>query len=146
MRLQARIEIDRPADEVFAYLSNFENNPVWQGGMERARFLTEPPLRVGSKYEQVARFMGRDIVSKFEITALEEGRRVDIATYESTFPIQVSRRVEPLGEARSLVTAQIDGEPMKGLLAVFNPLMGWFAQRSVTGDYARLKELLEAGA
>lgn len=28
-----RQEIDRPADDVFAYVSDFENNPRWQRGV-----------------------------------------------------------------------------------------------------------------
>ena len=41
-------DCDRPADEVFAYLADAENNPTWQGGMVRCEWRTDPPLRVGS--------------------------------------------------------------------------------------------------
>ncbi len=41
------VEIDRSSDEVFAFISNFENNPKWQSGQLEARFSSEGPLRVG---------------------------------------------------------------------------------------------------
>ncbi|MCB9797649.1 MAG: SRPBCC family protein, partial [Alphaproteobacteria bacterium] len=36
-----QVEIQRPADEVFAYLADFENNPDWQGGMVACRWTSE---------------------------------------------------------------------------------------------------------
>lgn len=42
---------------VFEYISNFENNPIWQGGgMIEATFTSTGPLREGSTYDQVATF------------------------------------------------------------------------------------------
>ncbi len=145
LRLHADIEIHRPAAEVFDYLSNFENNPVWQDGMDRAWFTSEPPLAVGSTYEQVAHFLGREIKSSFEVIAFTPGESVEIKTVESTFDIQVVRRVEALSEQSCRVTADIDGAPLSFPFSIFNPIMGWMAQRSVTKDYAKLKTLLESG-
>ncbi len=142
MKLTADVEIARSAEEVFSYLSNFENNPAWQAGMVAARYTTEPPQRVGSTYEQEARFLGRPVITSFEITALEPGRSVSIESVVSTFPISVTRSVEPLGEGRCRVRAEIGGGP--GFpLSLFGPLLGWMAQRSVTRDYEKLKELME---
>jgi uncharacterized membrane protein len=145
MKLHARIEIERPAAEVFAFLSNFENNPRWQQGMRAARFITPPPIGPGSQYEQVARFLGRTITTRFEITDFQPGRSISIRSIESTFPIQVTRSVEPLDDGRTLVTADIRGGP-GGVFRPFAPLIRRLAQRSVTADYQRLKRLLESDA
>ncbi|MFT7520491.1 MAG: putative membrane protein, partial [Kiritimatiellia bacterium] len=125
MKLSARIEVARPIDEVFAYLSNFENNPIWQAGMESARWTSEPPLRVGSTYVQLARFMGREIRSNFEVVAYSPGRSVRIKTVQSTFDIDVTRSCQPLQNGGTLVTAAIDGVPLNFPFSVFNPLMAW---------------------
>lgn len=42
---------------------------------------------------QHARFLGRDIRSTFVVTECEPGRLIAIKSVESTFPIQVERRV-----------------------------------------------------
>lgn len=144
MELHARIEIARPAAEVFEYISNFERNPEWQSGMQAARFTSIGPLRVGSTYEQTARFLGREIRSTFEVTALMPGQSVSIATIESTFPIQVTRSVESAGESRCVVTAHIRGEPLPWYLAPLGPLIRRLGQRSVTSDYEGLKAALES--
>ncbi len=140
--MTAGIEIARPAAEVFEYIADFERNPSWQQGMKECRWTSDPPLRVGSTYDQKASFLGRAIESSFVVTALEPGASITIETTESTFPIKVTRAVEPRGDGSSYVSATIDGGP-GGVLAVLAPLMRLMAQRSVRGDYRRLKAILE---
>ena len=54
------IEIERSADDVFAFVSEFPNNPRWQRGQVSCTWTSEPPLRVGSTYDQHARFLGTE--------------------------------------------------------------------------------------
>ena len=143
LTMSASVEIARPAGPVFDYIANMELNPTWQRGMRECRFTSEPPLGTGSTYEQVASFLGRRIESSFVVTALEPGRSITIETVESTFPIKVTRTVEPLGDNRCRASATIEGGP-GGVMGLLAPLMKAIAQRSVRGDYARLRALLEA--
>lgn len=142
MKLTSSVEIDRPPEEVFAVISDFSRNPEWQKGMKSAHWTSEPPARVGSTYEQVARFLGRDVITIFEVTAYEPDRSVTIESRESSFPITVIRSVEPLGPDRSRVTAHIVGEPGR-FFRLFGPVLRAMAERSVRGDYERLRRLLE---
>lgn len=144
MELGAVREVARPADEVFAFFADASNNPRWQKGMVSCEWTSEPPVDVGSTYEQRARFMGRDIVSTFVVTRLEPGRLIEITTLESTFPIQVVRTVEPIDEDVCRVSAVITGGPDRGLLRLAAPLMRSRAQKSVDTDYDRLVQLLES--
>lgn len=141
--VRASVAIGRPAGRVFKYLSNLENNPAWQSGMRHARFTSDPPLRVGSTYEQEARFLGRRIVSTFEVTGLVPGESISIASTGGSFPIQVTRRVESISEFATRVTADISGQTGR-MFWVASPLLRWIVQRSVNKDYANLKRVLEA--
>ena len=143
--MTASREIDRPVDEVFAFFADASNNPRWQNGMVSCEWTSEPPIRMGSSYEQHARFMGRDVVSTFAVTAHEPGRMITIETIESTFPIKVVRTMEPVGGSSCRVTATITGGPEKGPLKWLEPLVGRRAQKSVDADYDRLVTLLESG-
>ena len=71
-RVAIDITIERAADEIFAYISNFENNPLWQGGMKEARFTSSGPLAVGSTYQQVASFLGRRIETNFQVLEYDQ--------------------------------------------------------------------------
>lgn len=142
MRLSARRDISRPPDEVFAVISDASNNPLWQKGQLSCRWTTPPPIGIGSRYEQEARFLGRRVVNCFEVTEYEPGRVVTIRSAEGSFPITVRRSVEPLRDAHSRVTADIEGEPGR-FFGLIGPLVQRLAQRSVDSDYDRLKQLLE---
>jgi uncharacterized membrane protein len=140
--MTASVEIARPAGEVFEYIADFEYNPAWQAGMRSCAWTSEPPLRVGSTYEQEASLLGRSIRSSFVVTALEPGSAITIETTESTFPIEVTRTVEAIDADSCRVRATVEGGP-DGFLAPLAPLMRVFAQRSVRSDYRRLKATLE---
>jgi hypothetical protein len=143
MQLSVTRVIDRPAPELFAFVSDVSNNPRWQKGQVSCRWPSPPPVGIGSTYEQEARFLGRRVLSTFEVVEYEPGRSVTIQTVESSFPIRVHRSVEPIDERRSRVVAEITGEP-GGFFRLFAPLVRRLAQRSVDADYDRLKVLLES--
>lgn len=135
-------EIHRPADDVFAYVADFENNPRWQRGMREASWTSEPPVEVGSTYEQVASFLGREIRTTFVVRGYEPGSRVTIESIDGPFPLLITRRVEPMGAGRCRVEADVRGDP-SGFFRLAGPVLGWLVRRSVRSDYRRLKRILE---
>jgi uncharacterized membrane protein len=141
IKVETSVIINRPPEEVFAYISNFENNPGWQSGMQEARFTSEGPLGVGSTYAQVAKFLGRRIESTFEVIGYEPKRLVKATSTSGSFPITFTRMVEPV-EGGTQVAAIIEGDA-SGFFKLAEPLMARMVQRSVDGDYANLKHILE---
>ncbi len=137
------IEIERPADEVFAFVSEFPNNPRWQRGQRACRWTSEPPLRVGSTYDQHARFLGRDMVNAFRVIDLEPGRRVTFTSTSGTFPLTITRTVEPLSATSSRFTEHVRGEP-GGFFRLAEPLLRPLVKATIKRDFPRLKALLEA--
>jgi uncharacterized membrane protein len=146
MKMTATRDIARPAGQVFDFFADASNNPTWQKGMQSCEWTSQPPIAVGSTYQQTARFMGRDILSTFEVTAHEPGRLIAIETIKSTFPIQVVRTVEPTGNESCRVSADITGGPERGVAKLVEPLIGRWAQKSVDRDYDRLVQLLESAS
>lgn len=143
MQLSAECQVERPAEAVFTFISDSSNNPQWQRGQRSCVWTSSPPIRVGSTYDQEARFLGRTVINRFRVTELVPSRSITIQSTEGSFPITVRRSVEPLDENRSRVTAEIRGEP-GGFFRLVLPLVRSLAQRSVQADYRRLKQLLEA--
>lgn len=135
--------IDRPADVVFDFVADMENNPRWQRGQQACTWTSEPPLRVGSTYDQTARFLGRTLVSSFDVTELVPGRRIRIESTSGPMPIDVTRTVEPIDDESCEVTAIVRGEAPR-LMRLLGPLLDRLVLRSVRGDYARLRDLLES--
>lgn len=137
------IDIMRPIDEVFTFITNFENNPKWQNGMKSCKFTSEGPVGVGTTYDQVASFLGRTIETKFEVIEFEPNRMVKFVSRESTFPLQILRSVEPI-DGGTHVHAIIEGDPNGIVFKLLGPLLDRMMASSINKDYARLKALLEA--
>ncbi len=142
IRVTSEVEVRRPAATVFGIVSDFRRNPEWQRGMVRCTFTTEPPLRVGSRYEQEARFLAKRVVSTFEVVEYEVDRMVKATTVAGTFPITFTRTVRPKSEDSCVVSAVVEGDA-SGVFRVAAPLLRLMVQRSVRSDYRRLKALLE---
>ena len=141
IKVETSVVIARPPNEVFAYISNFENNPQWQSGMQEAKFTSEGPLDVGSTYTQVAKFLGRRIESTFEVIEYQPNRMVKASSTSGSFPITFTRIVEPVGSGTK-VTAVVEGDA-SGFFKLAEPLLARMVQRSVGADYANLKRKLE---
>jgi len=141
IHLHAERVIPRPAAEVADFFFDATNNPQWQRGMRRCEWQTPPPIGIGSIYEQEAVFVGRPVISTFQVVEYQRLERIRIETLESTFPLAITRSVEPIDESTSKVRAEIQGSP-GGLMGLLGPLTRRLAQRSVDADYDRLVELM----
>lgn len=137
--------IAKPTADVFAFVSDVGNNPRWQNGMRSCVWTSDPPVAVGSTYDQEASFLGRTVRSTFEVVEFEPGAVIAARTIEGSFPITFRRSVEAIDDAACAVTAVITGDA-SGFFKVAEPLMRPMVRRSIEGDYDRLKELLEAGS
>ena len=144
MGIEVTSDIDVACDPAvaFALIADMSRNPEWQQGMKSCVWTTDPPIRVGSTYDQEAGFLGRTITTSFRVEEFVEPERIRIVSYVSTFPLDVTRTVEAT-EAGCRVKALVKGEPGR-VAMLFAPLMRLMVQRSVRGDYQRLKALLEA--
>jgi uncharacterized membrane protein len=141
IKVNVSVNINKPHQDIFAYIANFENNPNWQGGMLKANFTSEGPLQKGSTYEQIATFLGKKIYTTFEVIHFEEDHLIKINSLESSFPITVTRFVEPSPNGTK-VSAIVEGDASK-FFKVAQPLLKAMVKRSVTSDYKRLQKLLE---
>ena len=138
-----KTEIDVPADEVFAFVADFSNNPAWQSGVETVDWTSPPPIQVGSTYDQTISF--RNTVTGYQITAYEPGRSVTTVSGQgATIPTTVTRTVVPIGEDRCRVTVDLTAKP-RLIRRLITPLLKKMIRDSVETDYRRLKRLLEEG-
>ncbi len=142
MDIHVEREIKRPADEVAAFFFDVANNLEWQSGMKSCEWTSEPPIAVGSTYEQVAEFRGKPVISTFEVTDFVPGKSMRVESIKSTFPIQVTRTVESLTDSSCKVQAHVSGQPA-GVIRIFSFLGERAVKKSIEADYDRLVEHFE---
>lgn len=141
IKVQVKVPIKLPKQEVFDFIANPENNPKWQGGMKKCVVTSPGPLGLGSEYQQEASFMGKPILTTFKITEFAPGHLIKGESIKSTFPITFKRIVEG-DDHECEATAIVTGNP-KGLMGWFPFLTRWMIRRSIKTDYQNLKKLLE---
>ena len=76
IRLRETIEVARPIDEVFAYVSNFGNAAQWDPGVAESRKAGAGPIGVGTAFKLRVRFGPRSIPMEYAIREFDPPRRV----------------------------------------------------------------------
>ncbi len=143
MEIEASIDINRAASDVFDYVADMSNNTKWQNGQVRCTWTSEPPLRLGSTYDQEAKFLGKSILSSFTVTEYEPASLIRIVSTGGTMEIDVTRTVEPITDGSCTVRAIVRGDP-PAPMRILGPLLPRLVRSSVQKDYERLKALLES--
>jgi hypothetical protein len=138
----ASVTIERPIDQVFVYLVDFEKNlPRWAGGIVAAQRTTGGPTGVGSQFRVVAGGKGPRIVSHYTVTAFEPPTLFGAALENPIFGFTERYVLEPVG-ATTALRQQTQVQP-KGLFRLIEPLMAIGIRGLLASDLARLKSLLE---
>jgi uncharacterized protein YndB with AHSA1/START domain len=73
---RATVEIDKPIDEVFAFLADGENDKRFSPRVLEIRKTTEGPPGVGTVYESTVKDAGMKSKRRFELTAFEAPMRI----------------------------------------------------------------------
>ena len=93
------ITINRPVEEVFAYVSDLQNGPQWQNGLLEVRRITKGPLGIGTQFTAVRKFMGRKMESVIEFTTYEPNKKIAFKSISGTSPFEQSFIFESTAEA-----------------------------------------------
>lgn len=82
IQFEHEIAIDRPIEEVFAFLADFTNIPLWNYYVQEVHQLTPGEPTLGTRYDQIR----RDDRQRYEITAHQRPHVIGIATLAGERP------------------------------------------------------------
>jgi uncharacterized protein YndB with AHSA1/START domain len=136
------IVIDRPCAEVAAYAGDPTNAPDWYNNIDSVVWQTPAPVRVGSRMDFVARFVGRRLAYTYEVVAFEPGERLVMRTAQGPFPMETTYTWQPVDASRTRMTLRNRGEPT-GFGKVAGPVMAAAIRRANQRDLVNLKRVLE---
>jgi hypothetical protein len=128
---------------VAAYAGDPTNAPEWYVNIRSVEWRTEPPVRVGSRMDFVAGFLGRRLAYTYEVVELVPGARLVMRTADGPFPMETTYTWEPAGEGATRMTLRNRGTP-SGFAGLAAPVMERAMRRATTKDLARLKDLMES--
>jgi uncharacterized membrane protein len=139
LEFENTIRIDHPVDEVFAFLSDFENIPKWNYFVLEVKQLSASSIGIGTTYHQVRKTDEQD----FRITEFEANHRVAVKTLPRSSP-SFERRFT-LYEEGDTTRIRDEWKLGTGRPAILERLAGGRVRSAVAENLAKLKELLEEG-
>jgi uncharacterized protein YndB with AHSA1/START domain len=139
------IEIARPPEDVFGYVTDPSRFVEWQEGVVSGRMEGDGPHGVGSRCITARRIGGGERASTAEITEFAPPRRWADRGIDGPIRARVSVAVEPLDAAtRSRVTITLDFEG-HGIGKLLVPLIvRRQAQKEMPANCQSLKQRLES--
>ena len=145
-RFGASVVIDRPIEEVFAFLADGENDPKFSPRVQQIAKTTDGPPGVGTRYASTVKDAGMTTQREFEYTAFEEPSRIRWAERSKnavTAP-EGGYDLAPAGEGKTELTFfnVLEGHGFGKLIA---PL-ALSSARKGAGDFARSIKAAVEGA
>src|SRR5919108_6579780 len=143
--VRTEIEIDRPRSEVAAYATDPETAPTWYENIEAVEWRTPKPIRVGSRMDFVARFLGRRLAYTYEVRELVPNERLVMSTEAGPFPMETTYAWSDTATGGTRMILQNRGRPAGFSRIIAAPVMRAAIRRATRNGPRRLKEILESG-
>ncbi len=142
MQIEKRIDTDRDAATVFAYLSDFESTTEWDPGTVRTVRIAGDG-GVGTQYRNTSKFLGRETELIYTVTSLVPGRQIALRGENKTVVAHDTITVEPTATGSQVhYRAEFD---FQGITKFLAPLaapafakLGNEAEKGMTEAFAKL--------
>ena len=136
--------VDRPIEEVFAFLGDQQNAPRWQAGLVEVKRVTEGPPGIGTKHTLVRTFMGRRMEASNEYVAYEPGKLITFKSTSGPVAFEASYLFQAVAGGTQ-VTSRIEMDA-KGFMSLAEPLIARGLRREMDEAFVTLKGLFETSA
>lgn len=134
------VEIGRPPEEVFAFVTDPAAYPRWQPSLLSVEPHAPGPLRLGSEATEVRRFLGRELETTWTCVEHEPCTRSAIQSEDGPVPFRGIFELEPSrAGTRFTWTVELSGPAAR----LAGPLAGRATRRELEANTAHLKRLLE---
>ena len=142
VRVEHTVVIYRPVKEVFEFLTDPENNRLWQDGVVKSRKISEGRVNVGTRGEDIRKYLGREFQTTYEIVEYQPDKKLRFKSLSGPMKFEGSYTLESVNEGtRFSFSIQGEAGPFAALMGALAERM---ARKQVERDAANLKRLLES--
>jgi uncharacterized protein YndB with AHSA1/START domain len=139
IRHEVTIHLDKPVEQVFAFLTDTGKLSTWQSNLIKSEQLTEGPLRTGSRFREIRLINNKEEEIEAEITTLEPNRRLETKTVTKP-QAMVSYSLEPeQGGTRLHYKFVLE---TSGPMRLMEPIMASSIKKGSQADFETLKRVL----
>lgn len=144
VRIEVDTTINRPVEEVYAYMSDIDRQPEWVAPLTESRKTSSGPMGVGTTYQQVAKFMGRRMELNCKITDYEAPTRYAFQAKNGPMHMEMQFTLTPEESDSTRVTQVVEGESA-GFFKLADPILARSMKKQFVADLETLKTILESG-
>jgi hypothetical protein len=138
--VEGAITIARPPEEVFDFVADERNEPLYNPEITSVELLTGGPIRRGSRFRAVQQ-RRRAVAMEIEWTGFDRPRRLASATRLSAMEIDGALTFERVHDGTRMRWSW-EIRP-RGTLRLLGPLVGRIGDRQERRVWAQLKQVLE---
>ena len=140
--LQHSIVINKPVEVVWKFFVDPANNLKWRSDLKDVKVTTSGAVGVGTKFSEVSEFFGQKMETPQEITVFDVNKKFGLKSTGGPIPISGAFIFEPSGNGTK-INVQFEFTP-GGFFKLAEGMVVGQAQKQFEGDFARLKQILEA--
>ena len=137
------VTINRPVEEVFAFVSNPENSLEWGSGILEVEITSTGVAGIGATARTRRQFPGKQVEFHWEVTAYEPNRLLVVDSTSGPLSMQARYEFEPTPDNKTRLNFALQGTAT-GFLKLAEPLVSRQAQKELDADFSKLRALLEA--
>jgi uncharacterized protein YndB with AHSA1/START domain len=139
------ITIDRPAPEVFAYLSDPTRMPEWQLSnfkvKDQKKTSSKGKLKKGTRVRDQRNVLGKEIDGEWQVVDFVQDERLGLKVTDGPVPWEMTFTLEPHGKKKTFVAVEGGGD--LGKLQVSDRAASRACQRMLERDMETLADILE---
>ena len=144
MNVKQNVFINLPAEDIFAYVSDFENLVDWSSVMVAARKISPGAVEVGATVRGTVRFLGKWADITFDIVEYEPGRCLTIKSTSAIAPFLFCYQFEPAEDGGTTLSQKAVIHLTEEVIELKGSVITSAVRRQIEYDLVTLKDMLEA--
>jgi uncharacterized membrane protein len=142
MQYENIVVIERPVDDVFAYVMAIDTAPLWHSDMFDVRQASRDPLQVGSSLFMTATVLGHRVESTAEVTVWDAPHAARVETLDGKVPISLQFTFSSQGQGTLVkIVTEVTAS---GLLQMMLPMVAQTLHRQAQDGLEAAKKSLES--
>lgn len=135
--------IDRPVQDVFAFIANPANMSKWNSAVVNMEQITPGAVGMGTKFRTVGEILGRRIEGEMQVIAFEPDSRYGFQMNAGPLQVNVTLTFKTVGTGTKL-SLNAQGNP-GGVFKLAEGVLVGRVKSMMEENLARLKSVLEKG-
>ena len=146
MKASATVVLQKPVQEVWAFVSDLKNMEKWVVGVSDVQIPSKEPVKAGTEFASRYTYGRKTHQVTYEVTEFSPPYHMSMKSTSGPFPFEGTIELEEVDGSTKLVNtidAGSDGTGTTIIFALFGPLLRIMMSRQLKKELLALKSSLE---